>query len=48
VHNKIDKDRYYGSNRGEESAIDILKKRYANGELTREEYIAKKEEIKGY
>ncbi|SFQ99087.1 SHOCT domain-containing protein [Desulfoscipio geothermicus] len=33
---------------GGESALEILKKRYAAGELTTEEYIARKEEIKGY
>lgn len=39
-------DSYHQSSGGE-SALDILKKRYAAGELSTEEYVARKEEIRG-
>lgn len=37
----------YERDQGDESALDILEKRYANGELTREEYLEMKSDIEG-
>jgi putative membrane protein len=39
------RDGSWTSGPGHETPLDILKKRYANGEIEREEFVAKKEEL---
>lgn len=39
------RDGSWTSGPGHDTALDILKKRYANGEINREEFVAKKEEL---
>jgi putative membrane protein len=38
-------DRHYSENKNSETAIDILKKRYAKGEITNEEFNQMKKDL---
>jgi len=44
-HSCFGSGRYLGENKKSESALDILKKRYVNGEITKEEFEKMKHDI---
>jgi putative membrane protein len=41
----LDHEKYYGGRMDSETALDILKKRYAKGEITKEEFDRMKNDI---